>query len=310
MKKWIAVLLVLALLLPCAFARAEYYEFGMAEVLDRLGEDIYTAAYEALLEGRVLEKGVTGTEAEALQRMLMAFGEEVSTDGKAGSGTFKVLNKVQKRYGMKQTEVVDAEAFSELLCALLVYQQGEDAGDAVLEAGFNGNEYLYCLASREYSDGHYFRAKNHFLKSGWADWEKRAEKCVRDWPEDSCVWNSNSCGSGSFLKIRVKNSRSEVAHCYKVYNSSDKLVAVLFIGGNGKAETGLEPGTYTIKEGEGYEWYGRKDAFGSEGWYCTIAFDGETTLRFTSGNCCEITSGSVGGSGSGISSLYEDYDNF
>ena len=308
MKKLISVLLVLALLLPCAFAGAEYSETGMNAVLDRLGEDSYTAAYEALLDGARLEKGASGDHAKALQSVLKAFGESVSVDGKAGSGFFKALNAVQARYGMETTAYVDAEVFAELLCALLVYQEGKDAEDAVLEAGFNEDEYHYCLASKEYSDGRYYRAKTHFEASGWADWAERADKCVKDWPKDGRVWKSNTYGgSGALLKLRVRNSDSNVGHCFKVYNSDNKLVAVLFIGGNGKAETSLKPGTYTIKEGTGYEWYGRKDAFGSAGSYCTMTFDGETTLQFKSGYYWEITTGVYDGNGG---SYYEDWDNF
>ncbi len=311
MKKLISVLLILALLLPCAFASADFNEDEMREVLRKLDMNSYTATYDALLEGEVLEQGAKGDCAKALQRVLKDFGEDISTDGKAGAGTFKLLNKVQKRYGMEQTDYVDADVFAELLCALLVYKQGEDAEEAVLDAGISESEYLYFLARKQASDGHHYLAKQSYEESGWADWADRADSCKKDWPKDGRVWKSKTYGgSGSILKIKVKNSDSDIARCFKVYNSDDKLVAVLFIGGNGSAETGLKPGRYTIKQGTGYDWYGRKDAFGEDGWYETWSYDyGETDIKFPSGRGWMFT---IGGDGDGDSfgSYSEDWDNF
>ena len=311
MKKLLSVLLILALLLPCAFASAEYYEDQMRAVLNKLDMNSYTETYDALLDGLVLEKGAQGDEAKALQRVLKAFGEDISADGKAGSGTFKLLNKVQKRYGMEETDYVDAEVFAELLCALLVYKEGVDAEEYVLEAGMQDGHFLYCLGRKQASDGHYYRAKQSFEESGWADWADRADSCRKDWPKDGRVWKSKTYGgSGSILKIKVKNSDSEIARCFKVYNTDNKLVAVLFIGGNGSAETGLKPGRYTIKQGTGYDWYGRKDAFGQDGWYETWTFDyGETEIKFSSGRGWMFTLGG-GGDGDSFGSDSETWDNF
>ena len=307
MKKLIAVLLVLAMLLPCAFASAAYEENGMRSVLAKLDKNSYTVAYDAFLEGEVLQSGASGDVAKALQRVLKAFGQDVSTDGKAGGGTFKALNKVQKRYGMEQTDYVDAEVFSQLLCALLVYQEGTGAEDYVLEAGMEEAHYLYCLGRKQASDGHYYRAKQSFEESGWADWAERADSCEKDWPKDSRIWKSSSCGSGVTVKFKVKNSESSTAHCLKIYNSDDKLVAVLFIGGNGSAQTSLKPGRYTIKQGDGETWYGRKDTFGEEGWYSVWTYNGSDSIKFKSGYIYTLTFGTTGGN---AGSNYEDYDNF
>ena len=308
MKKLISFLLILAVLLPCAFASAYYDETDMGAVLDALDKNSYKSCYAALLEGDILEKGASGDNAKALQRVLKAFGEDVSTDGKAGSGTFKVLNKVQKRYGMEQTDYVDAEIFAELLCALYVYQDGEKAEDAVIAAGFPESEYLYCLARYQASSGHYYLAKQSYEASGWADWADRADSCVKDWPKDGRVWKSSSIGSGVTVKFKVKNADSDEATCFKIYNSDDKLVAVLFIGGNGSAQTSLKAGRYTIKQGNGHDWYGRKDAFGEDGWYVTWTFDGGAdSYKFKSGYIYTLTTGvSDGNAGSN----YENWGNF
>ena len=309
MKKLISVLLILTLLLPCAFAGADYEESGMQAVLSKLDMNSYTQTYNALLEGEVLEKGASGDYSKALQRVLKAFGEDISTDGKAGKGTFEKLNKVQKRYGMEQTDYVDAQVFAELLCALLVYQEGKDAEDYVLEAGMEDSHYLYCLARKQASDGHYYLAKQSFEESGWADWADRADSCKRDWPKDSRIWKSSSLiGSGVTVKFKVKNADSDTATCFKVYNSDDKLVAVLFIGGNGSAQTSLKPGRYTIKQGEGSDWYGRKDAFGEDGWYYTWTFDGgEDSIKFKSGYIYTLTTGVSGGNAGSNSETWGNF---
>lgn len=308
MKKLISVLLVLAMLLPCAFASADFDANEMDAVLRALDKNSYNAAYAALLDGEVLERGAEGTNAKALQRVLKAFGEDVSTDGKLGSGAFKALNKVQKRYGMEQTDYVDAEVFAELLCALLVHQDGAKAEDYVIAAGMPEDEYLYCLARKQASDGHYYRAKLSYEESGWADWADRADSCEKDWPKDSRIWKSSSIGSGVTVKFRVKNSDSNTATCFKVYNSDEKLVAVIFIGGNGSAQTGLKPGRYTIKQGNGENWYGRKDAFGEEGWYSTWTFDGgKDTIKFKSGYIYTLTTGVSNGNAGGRSETWGNF---
>lgn len=308
MKKLISVLLILALLLPCAFAGADFNESGMSAVLSKLDKNSFTQTYQALLEGEILEKGCSGDYAKALQRVLKEFGEEISIDGKAGSGTFKKLNKIQSRYGMEQTDYVDAEVFAELLCALLVYKEGAKAEDYVLDAGMDASQYLYCLARKQASDGHYYLAKKSYEESGWADWADRADSCKRDWPKDSRIWKSSSCGSGVTVKFKVKNADSNTATCFKIYNSDDKLVAVLFIGGNGSAQTSLKPGRYTVKQGEGTDWYGRKDAFGEDGWYYTWTFNGgEDTVKFKSGYIYTLTTGVTGGN---AGSNYENWGNF
>ncbi len=249
-----------------------------------------------------------GDYAKALQRVLKAFGEDISIDGKAGGGTFKLLNKIQERFGMKKTNYVDADVFAELLCALLVYKEGASAEGDVLDAGIPESEYLYFLARKQASDGHHYLAKCSYEASGWADWAERADACKKDFPKDSRIWKSSSAGSGVTIKFKVKNSDSDVGHCLKIYNSDDKLVTVLFVGGNGSAQASLKPGRYTIKEGYGYEWYGRKDAFGEDGSYHTWTFDyGETSYKLKSGYLYTLTTGVYDGN---AGSAYENWDNF
>lgn len=311
MKKIISLLLVLVLLgsmLPMSLAAGK----GMDDVLDALDKSSYREAYEALLDGETIAKGSEGSSVKALQRLLNALGQEVSKDGKAGSGTIKALNKIQKQYGMEQTETVDAAVFAELLCCALICEKGEDACEAVLNAGFDEGEYFYMLACTQRENKHYYLAKQSFERSGWADWSDRADDCLQEWPSDGRIWKSSSrVGSALTLKIKVKNSDSDTGHVFKIYNSDDELVAVLFVGGNGSAKTGLKAGRYTIKEGVGFDWYGRKDAFGEDGWYSVMTFNGgSTSVKLKGGYEYTLTIGGGVGSGDSVGSNYEGWDNF
>lgn len=309
MKKAISLLLVLVLLLSLAPLSLAMGNEGIDAVLDGLGKASYREAYEALLEGELIEKGSSGDSVKALQRLLNALGQEVSKDGKAGSGTIKAVNKIQAKYGLEETDYVDAAVFADLLCCAYVLDKGEDAQEDVLSAGMDEGLYYYVLGRKYQADKHYYLAENAYVLSGWADWSDRADDCVQKWPSDGRIWKSSSrIGSGLTLKIKVKNSDSDEAHVYKIYNSDNKLVAVLFIGGNGSASTSLKAGRYTIKKGTGTDWYGRKDCFGEAGWYSTLTFDdGETSVKLKAGYEYTITSGVSDGN---VGSNYEGWGDF
>ena len=308
MKKLLAILLIAAMLLPClpVTAVAEEAEWNMDVVLDALGKDAYRTGYEALLEGPVA-KDDTGVAVKALQKVLKAFDQDVSTDGKMGSGTIKALNKVQKKFGLEKTDYIGAEEFARLLVCLLVNNKGTKAEDILREAGVDEGDYLYYLACYQYGKKQYYRAKCNFLESGLYDSYERAMDCEQDWPKDGRIWKSSSIGSGTKLTVKVENSDSDEAHVFKIYNSDKKLVAVLFVGGNGKASTSLKPGKYIIKIGDGEEWYGRKDTFGREGYYVTFKYNGSKKVQFKSNYEYTLTHGVYDGNGE---SEYEDYDNF
>lgn len=310
MKRLLAILLILTMLLPClpVVAAAEGDIGWDAEViLNAFDKGSYRNAYEDLL-GRTLEKGEKSDTAKTVQKVVKAFDVDISTDGKMNSDSFKALNKVQKRFGLEKTSAVTAEDFLRLLACLYVYQNGTEAEEVLLEAGLGEEEYLYYLASYQVLKKQYYRAKCNFEDSGLYDAYERAEDCEQDWPKDSRIWKSSSLiGSGTKLTVKVENSSSEEAHVVKIYNSDNKLVAVLFIGGNGKASTSLKPGKYIIKIGEGETWYGRKDSFGREGSYSTLKSEGSKKIKFSSNYEYTLTLGVYGGN---AGSEYEDYDNF
>jgi hypothetical protein len=50
----------------------------------------------------------------------------------------------------------------------------------------------------------------------------------------------------------------------------------MFIGGSGKVTAKLPAGTYFMRTGTGYDWYGPNEAFGESGYYDTLLFDDGT----------------------------------
>ena len=64
----------------------------------------------------------------------------------------------------------------------------------------------------------------------------------------------------------------------KIYTEDDVLARTLFIGGTGQATTKLPAGTYIIKDGTGKDWFGEVEAFGDEGYYEIMTFEGGDQL--------------------------------
>ena len=75
----------------------------------------------------------------------------------------------------------------------------------------------------------------------------------------------------------------------KIYTTDDVLARTLFIGGTGKATTSLPAGTYILKDGTGREWYGEAEAFGPDGDYEIMTFDGEQEIELKRNYTSTIT---------------------
>ena len=53
----------------------------------------------------------------------------------------------------------------------------------------------------------------------------------------------------------------------------------MFIGGNNTVKVMLPAGLYTVKSGEGSDWFGEKESFGRYGHYETMTFDGKEEIK-------------------------------
>ena len=65
-----------------------------------------------------------------------------------------------------------------------------------------------------------------------------------------------------------------------MYTQSGKLTAVLFVTGSASATTHVPAGTYRIKDGTGYAWYGKTDAFGRNGYYEFMSFSDDPATMY------------------------------
>ena len=281
----------------------------LEQVLDALGEETYRSTYDALRGGEVIEKGSKGDAAKGVQQTLIAFGQDIAADGSVGPKTISALNAVQAGLGLPETESLDAAGYARLLPRLLMASDEETAYNILYDT-MDYDEYEYARGCALVLKGKYYHAKQAFENSSWADASERAAACVQEWPKNGQIWkNSSAKGSGVGLTVKINNMDEDQATLVKIYNSDDVLVSCLFIGGNGKASTKLGKGTYTIKEGIGSDWYGMEDAFGDDGYYKVMTFNGgDEYVTLKSGYDYTITSGS--GSGDSVGSNYESYDNF
>ncbi len=246
------------------------------EVLDALGEDVYRDTYKALLAGETIAKGSKGDAAKGVQQTLVAFGQDIAVDGSVGPRTIAALNAVQAAFGLEQTESLDASQFAALLPRLLIVTD-PDGADGLMYGRLDG-EFDHMRGCALALQGKHYSAKQAFEQSGWGDWEERAAACVQEWPKTGLLYkNPDVPGSNTQLTVQF-NTDADTAMLVKIYTSENVLARTLFIGGTGKATVKLPAGVYLIKDGTGHDWYGEAEAFGDEGSYEIMTFDGGEQL--------------------------------
>lgn len=247
------------------------------KVLDALDRDVYRETYAALLAGEVVEKGSKGDTAKGVQQTLSDLGQDIAVDGSVGPKTIGALNAAQAVLGLKQTESMDAAVYAELLTQLLMAKNPEEA-EALLKGSMEEGEFYYMQACACAAQGKFYTARQLFEQSGQGDWEERAAACIQTWPKTGQLYNNPEVpGSSTQLTIKF-NSDSNIAMLVKIYTEDDVLARTLFIGGTGQATTKLPAGTYIIKDGTGKDWFGEVEAFGDEGYYEIMTFEGGDQL--------------------------------
>lgn len=138
-----------------------------------------------------------------------------------------------------------------------------------------GDQAEYQKAQKLYKAGKYYSAMKAFQESAWKDWRKQANACVQKWPKNKEIWRNKSVkGSDVKLTVKVNGVKKDEAMLVKIYTKAGKLASCLFIGGTGKATAKLPAGTYTLMSGTGKTWFGYIEAFGEEGKYSSMLFNG------------------------------------
>ena len=142
-----------------------------------------------------------------------------------------------------------------------------------------GDKELYDKAMALYKEEKYFSARQAFLMSGYDDCEEWAEKCIQAWPATGEVWHDRSQWLQDMELTIVVNQPEDAGMLIRIYK--DKApVSYLFLAGSDSVTVRLPGnGYYEIRDGVGYNWYGIKEAFGSDGVYEAMTFDENGTEK-------------------------------
>lgn len=175
------------------------------------------------------------------------------------------------------------------------YQAAEDAADAFnnVSYGESGALLLYLEGRGYMEEGRYYEAMKVFEGIDYyLDSAQLAADCVRPAPATGIVYrNPNHPSTAVSLKISVPEEGYN--YFIKLHNSSEELVATVFIASGKSVTINIPAATYTFKEATGTKWYGPLDMFGDEGYYYIMKFDdaGTTAYALKSGASYTLTIG-------------------
>ena len=296
MKRIAALVVCILMLMTMAYAEetgttvadTQLNAGSVQEALTVLNDEDYSTAWEALSGGETIVKGTKSDAAEGLQLILKALGYNLYIDGNAGSKTFAALNEQRATLGESETDTVDAACFGRLVLWLRVRDDADNAETLLSDAGLDAGEMQYWLACIDLAAGRGYAAAQRFFESGWGDCVERAEACAREWPGSGEIYRAEDMTDRDVqLVLAVKDQAAGEATLVKLYHEGE-CASMVFIGEDGSASVRLPAGNYSVHLGTGAKWYGTEDAFGEEGSYEMMLFDGssqvvtlETGLKYT-----------------------------
>ena len=194
--------------------------------------------------------------------------------------------------------------------ALAIFNELGDFLDASTQAGVAKGKIdelnkKYEEAQKYFDNGEFYKAKAAWTEiSFWKDSADKASKCAQTMPENG----SMKKGSGS-ITLTI-NAPAKINALLRVYNSSNEVVAQVFLAAGSSSSVKLNAGTYTIKVAYGTEWYGETDLFGAKGAYLqlkngtsdsfTFKKNYKYTLKLQSGTSGNVGSSTVGGGAAGM----------
>lgn len=129
------------------------------------------------------------------------------------------------------------------------------------------NQITYQDAKKQYNSGHFYKAHMIYESLGnFKDSEELAEKCKRDLPNKSILYQNPNYNSSSAAELSINNPGAKNTYI-KLYTSEGELVARIFIRKYQKASINLPGGTYHLNRAYGDDWYDERDLFGDKGSY-------------------------------------------
>lgn len=212
--------------------------------------------------------------------------------------------------GLKQQLAISLVDKLELEAAIAIFEEISDFGDSSLRlqqakdllASYNKK---YEEAQAYYDKGEYYKAMAAWREiANWKDSSAKATQCEQPMPANG----SMKTGSGSItMTIKAPASRNALL---RIYNSSNEVVAQIFVAAGSSSTIKVNPGTYTMKAAYGDKWYGDIDLFGGEGKYIQLKNGASTeftlkknykyTLTLATGSTGNVGSDGVSGGASGM----------
>lgn len=142
------------------------------------------------------------------------------------------------------------------------------------------DKYWFCLnketferAEKNFEKGRYYRAYSLF--SGLGNFEgadQRMKECIQSFPGNKELYRNKEFKNNS-VSLNIVPPADNSRNIIKIYDQNDKKVSLITIDKNSRYTVRLPAGSYKIKNGYGYDehkWFGKKDLFGEEGYYCSL----------------------------------------
>ncbi|MBR5109768.1 MAG: hypothetical protein IK099_06200 [Clostridia bacterium] len=220
----------------------------------------------------------------------------------AGMDEFIIYQAWQKQHGGETAQRQESEWEPEK------EPEKETKGESEKE---NEIDEYYQQAMDFLREEKYYSAREAFLSSYTDGAYEQAQKCLKAWPGNGEVWRTSS-GKGDKCEFTVVvNQDSDRAMLLRFYRRGYPI-SFVFIGGTGQVKITLPEGLYTVKSGEGYDWYGYKEAFGRYGSYETMTFDGKEEIKLEAGHAYTLTinTDQVNPDADDVGSEYESWEGF
>ncbi|MBR3016112.1 MAG: hypothetical protein IKH57_03355 [Clostridia bacterium] len=193
------------------------------------------------------------------------------------------------------------------------YSSGDEyaskSGDENGSESFTDDSYQEALGYL--AEEKYYSAYQAFMASDADDAYEQAQKCIKSWPKNGEVWRSSTAKGDPFeFTIQVNQSNDEAI--FLRFLRKGYPISYVFIGGGNSVKITLPKGTYSIKQGTGYEWFGIKEAFGRDGSYKTLTINDSEEIKLEGGYGYTLTinTSEKNPTADDVGSEYESWEDF
>ena len=157
----------------------------------------------------------------------------------------------------------------------------------------------------------YYSAYEAFMDSDAADAYAQAQKCIKAWPKNGEVWRTSG-GKGEQFEFIIRANQSDDHAMLLRFMRKGFPISYVFIGGSADVKVNLPAGTYSIKSGEGSDWFGIKEAFGRYGSYETMTINDSTEIKLEAGYSYTLTlnTSERNPNSDAVGSEYESWEDF